>query len=295
MNIDFPFFFNFFNSILVFILIYVIIDRTTQNRTHFYDLLTERNREVSDLNATLEEKVMERTSELEAQSKMLERSNEEIKRFSHITSHDLREPLRNVMSFTQLIERDIELKKYDNLEEYMTYVKFGVTRLDTLTKDISLYTEIEERLSETTTFDSLDLLQEVLQDLPILEQHPLTKISYQPLPSITANREIIYYVFYHIISNAIEYCDKDFPVIEVKTESFDKYHLFGIKDNGRGIPSKFYAEIFMMFRRLHNQVDKMGSGIGLAICKKIVEGYQGRIWVESVEGEGLTFFFTLPK
>jgi signal transduction histidine kinase len=295
LNVNFPPVFSFVNAIVIFSLIYLILENTLYLREKFQNDLISKNIEFIELNASLEQNVKERTAELEAKSIALQRSNEELKRFSYISSHDLKEPLRNIMGFAQLLERDIKKKKHDNLEEYATYINWGVNRLDSIIKDIEDYTEVEELSEESELLDLNDVLFQVVQNSPIIDEKENAVIEIDALPSINMNKKLAELLFHNIIANGLIYSKTCNPTIKISFITVDDYYLFRIKDNGLGIPKENHEMIFEMFKRLSNDKNATGSGIGLAICKKIVELKNGRIWVESEIGKGSTFCFTLKN
>jgi light-regulated signal transduction histidine kinase (bacteriophytochrome) len=218
-----------------------------------------------------------------------------LKRFSYISSHDLKEPLRNIMGFAKLLERDIKKKKHNNLEEYATYINWGVNRLDAIIKDIEDYTEVEELSEESELLDLNDVLFQVVQNSPIIDEKENAVIEIDVLPSINMNKKLAELLFHNIIANGLIYSKTYNPTIKISFITVDDYYLFRIKDNGLGIPKENHEMIFEMFKRLSNDKNATGSGIGLAICKKIVELKNGRIWVESEIGKGSTFCFTLKN
>lgn len=293
LKVQFPTAFSFVNAAVIFILIYLILENTLFLRGKFQNALINKNKEFTELNASLEQIVEERTAELRAKSLALERSNNELKRFSYISSHDLKEPLRNIMGFTQLLERDIKKKKHNNLEEYATYINWGVNRLDAIIKDIENYTEIEELSEESSLLDLNDVLFEVIQNSSVVEEKENVVIEIDALPSINMNEKLAELLFHNIIENALIYSTAYNPTIKISFITVDDYYLFKIKDNGLGIAKENHQMIFEMFKRLDNDKNATGSGIGLAICKKIVELKSGQIWVESEVGKGSTFCFTL--
>ena len=294
-EVHFPPAFSFVNATVIFLLIYLILENTLYLRGKFQNDLINKNKEFTELNVSLEKIVKKRTAELEAKSFALQRSNEELKRFSYISSHDLKEPLRNIMGFAQLLERDIKKKKHNNLEEYATYINWGVNRLDSIIKDIEDYTEIEELSEESELLDLNDVLFQVVQNSSIIEEKEHAVIEIDALPSINMNEKLAELLFHNIIANGLLYSTADRPNIKISFITIDNYYLFKIKDNGLGIAKENHQMIFEMFKRLSNDKNATGSGIGLAICKKIVELKNGSIWVESEIGKGSTFCFTLKN
>ncbi|MGB0863631.1 MAG: sensor histidine kinase [Saprospiraceae bacterium] len=295
LEVKFPPMFSFVNATVIFTLIYIILETTLNLRGKFQNALINKNKDFSRLNASLEQIVEERTAELQAKSHALERTNKELKRFSYISSHDLKEPLRNIMGFAQLLERDIKKKKYNNLEEYAEYINWGVNRLASIIQDIENYTEIEELSSEEKLIDLDEVLLQVVQTSAIIEETENAVIEIEALPSINMNEKLAELLFHNIIANGLIYSAAYYPTIKISCQTIDSYYLFKIEDNGLGISVENQEIIFEMFKRLGNDKSETGSGIGLAICKKIVELKNGRIWVESEVGKGSTFYFTLKN
>ncbi len=295
LGLFFPKVFNIINATLIFSLVYVIIENTIHTRAEYQSALLQRNKEITLLNASLEEKVKERTAEIAAKNDALARSNEELRRFAYISSHDLKEPLRNVMGFVQLIERDVKKQRYENLNEYAQYATWGVKRLDRLINDIAIYTEIETKIETKEKVNLHELLaRDIVSNLEAFTKKTNAIISLEPMPTIHANAQLMTILFLNLFENALTYCDKPQPKIQISYEEKNSFYTFKIEDNGIGIPEKFQKEIFTMFRRLDNNQQQEGSGIGLSIAQKIVEGYGGQIWVTSTPKIGSCFYFTFP-
>ncbi|STX29669.1 two-component sensor histidine kinase [Legionella beliardensis] len=230
----------------------------------------------------------------------LQKSNEELRQLAYVVSHDLQEPLRLVVSYTQLIERRYLDKLDASAHEFMGYAAEGAQRMQSLLTDLSFYLTITMAAENQQALDSRDLvntesiLKKVIKELKEVIEKTNTKINYQSLPEVVANQNQLSFVFQHLISNAIKFCTQT-PEILIEVKEKEKEWLFMVHDNGIGIAKEYYGQIFIIFKRLNTRNKFPGSGIGLAICKKIIERHAGRIWVESVVGVGSTFFFTLPK
>ncbi len=275
--------------LFAFIVYYSIIN----NKEVLAESLRIKNLEVNNLNQTLEKKVAERTEKIELQAKALAQSNQEIKSFSHIAAHDMREPLRNIISFSQLINKDILKGNFENISEYSSYIDWSVRRIDALTQDIVDYTNLEQKIHQIKENDLNEIIWEVIK---ISFQHRKDAIfEVEHLPTLKVNEVVCKMLFKELIENAIQYCDKPKPTIKVFLKEFVDHYQFSIQDNGIGIAKDYHEQIFKMFKRLNNSIQQDGSGIGLSICKKIIESYGGKIWAESQVGEGATFHFTLFK
>lgn len=294
-NETFPPLVGTLNGIVIFSLLFIIFNSVFSSNIHYQELILEKNEMISQLNRNLEDKVQQRTTEIQTQAKALQRSNEEIKRFTHITFHDLREPLRNINGFAQLIERKVERQDFENLKEYTQYITWAVRRMDRITKDIAVYAEIQKtELVIASVQLNLLLAQTINQLSPFLvEATPIIMV--EELPTLDCNTNQVQLLFENLIRNSVLY-RQDRPLfIHIEAVDVGKYWQFKVEDNGIGIASAYHKTVFTMFKRLHNNIKQAGSGIGLALCKKIVENHQGKIWIESKLQEGTSVYFTLGK
>ena len=225
----------------------------------------------------------------------LARSNEELEQFAYITSHDLQEPLRMVSSFLIQIQ-----KKYDPLldETGRLYIRFavdGAIRMRKIILDLLEYSRVGRQLFQYEHINTTALLTEVTGIYTQMIEEKKLVITYKNLPDIFAARLPMQQLFQNLIGNAIKYQQPDnVPIIIISGIENEDHWLFSIKDNGIGIDAEYYKKIFVIFQRLHNKDEYSGTGIGLAICKKIIENHNGNIWVES-NGNGSTFYFSIPK
>ena len=244
--------------------------------------------EVQQLRAEVEEL----TARLRSEQKSY---NEDVRQFAYAVSHDLREPLRMVASYTQLLARRCEGQLDADGREFMGYIVDAVTRMDRMLSDLLTYSH-QFRASEQvlTTVDAEAALQSVLLTLekPIRESG--AEISHDPLPQVLFDFNQLSQIFRQLIANAITFHGTEPPRIHISAAEQDDEIVFSVRDNGIGIDPKFHEQIFGVFKRLHGR-EHPGTGIGLAIAKRIVEQHGGKIWVESESGQGATFRFSLPK
>jgi PAS domain S-box-containing protein len=226
----------------------------------------------------------------------LKRSNEDLERFAYIASHDLQEPLRNVVSFAQLLSRRYTGKLDPSADEYIGYVVDGGKRMQALVQDLLEYSRVHTRGRAFETVQCEEIVEKVIQNLHITIQETDAVIKSGPLPTVFADPTQLTLVFQNLIGNAIKFRRKDLqPHISISADKNNDWWTIAVKDNGIGIDSAFFDRIFVIFQRLHTRDKYPGTGVGLAIVKKIIERHGGRIWVESKLGKGSTFYFTLPS
>lgn len=232
---------------------------------------------------------------LEKRATELAESNAELERFAYVASHDLQEPLRMVTSFLQLLEKRYKEKLDQKAHEYINYAVDGAERMKRLILDLLEYSRVNSSKAEVEDVD----VNEVVEDLKLTYKNFLKEtkgtINTKKLPVIKGNKTQILQLFQNIIGNACKYKSHAPPVIDISYEEEKSHYQFAIADNGIGIDPKFFHKIFIIFQRLHNRDEYSGTGIGLAICKKIIDKHGGKIWVTSTPGHGSTFYFTLPK
>jgi signal transduction histidine kinase len=224
----------------------------------------------------------------------LGRSNKELEQFAYVASHDLQEPLRMVASYTQLLGKRYKDKLDSEAAEYIGFAVDGVNRMQALIRDLLQLSRVGSGEKAFEALDCVEVLGEAssMLERSISERHAI--ITYTPLPKLKADRAQLVQLFQNLIDNAIKYCPDDTPAIHITANSSGRTWRFSLKDNGIGIAPENVERIFEIFKRLHTHEQYPGTGIGLALCKKIVERHGGRIWVESELGRGATFYFTLP-
>jgi light-regulated signal transduction histidine kinase (bacteriophytochrome) len=220
----------------------------------------------------------------------------ELERFTHMASHDLKEPLRNIQVFSQLLKRQYEGKLDANSDLYLKYVTDNAKRMHALLNDLVEYARAEGQAIEYQMIDVDLAIQNVKADLKVAIEESRAEIMSGGLPNITADPRAFNQVLLNLVSNAIKFRDDSRPPkIEITAQDREDEWIFAVKDNGLGIPAAHLKNIFVMFKRLHSADKVPGTGMGLAIAQRNVQSMKGRIWVESVEGKGATFYFTIPK
>jgi PAS domain S-box-containing protein len=232
---------------------------------------------------------------LEHYAAELERSNRELEHFAYIASHDLQEPLRMVTSYLQLLERRYRGKLDQDADDFIAYAVDGATRMHLLINDLLTYSRVSTRAKPFEPTNCSDILSHALSNLGVAIEESEATITFDDLPIVEADATQLTQVFQNLISNAIKFHKKDVPpCIHVSAERQEDGWRFSVRDNGIGIAAEHTERIFLIFQRLHTREEYPGTGIGLAVCKKIVERHNGRLWVESKPGEGSTFYFTIP-
>jgi len=224
----------------------------------------------------------------------LARSNADLEQFAYVASHDLQEPLRMVTSYTQLLAERYRGQLDEAADKYIGYASEGALRMQHLIQDLLAFSRVGRSGSTCESVDCNAVMEDATRSLTAAIQESDAMVRYDALPAVWADRPLITQVFQNLIGNAIKFRKAALPEIKVRAEASGADWLFSVSDNGIGIAPEYAENIFVVFQRLHARTEYPGNGIGLAICKKIVERYGGKIWVEGVAGQGSTFKFTLP-
>lgn len=228
----------------------------------------------------------------------LRRSNEELRQFAYVSSHDLQEPLRTIASFTQLLEMRYKGKFDSDADEFIGYIVDAAKRMKQQIQDLLEYSRVETQGNEFKEVNSNYILNQAINNLRNSIEENNAKITYDPLPNVTADSDQLMRVFQNLIGNSIKYrkVDKN-PKIHISAleDMENSEYVFSVQDNGIGIEEEYFDRIFRIFQRLHTRVKYQGTGIGLSVVKKVIERHNGQVWVESEYGIGSKFYFSLPK
>jgi chemotaxis family two-component system sensor kinase Cph1 len=238
--------------------------------------------------------VLKQAEELALLAQDLERSNAELKKFAYVASHDLQEPLNQVANYVQLLEMRYHDALDQDATEFIEFAVEGVSLMQTLIDDVLVYSKVDLKGIEWQLTHSEAALTHALSNLRGRIAETEATVTYDPMPQIVADGTQLMQLFQNLVGNAIKFRGTEPPQIHIGAQRQEDTWLFSVRDNGIGIDPQFSDRIFVIFQRLHTRDEYPGSGMGLAICKKIVECHRGRIWVESSVNQGATFYFTIP-
>jgi PAS domain S-box-containing protein len=224
----------------------------------------------------------------------LTRSNAELEQFAYVSSHDLQEPLRMITSYLQLLQRRYEGNLDEKADRYIHFAVDGAFRMQNPINDLLEFSRVTTKTRELESVDCEPVLSQILSGLELFIKQNKVTVSHKPLPKVMADSTQLAQVFQNLIINGIKFHSEEAPIINICVEKKESEWLFSVKDNGIGIDPQYSERIFEVFKRLHKKEEYPGTGIGLAVCKKIVERHGGHIWIESELGKGSTFYFTLP-
>jgi light-regulated signal transduction histidine kinase (bacteriophytochrome) len=243
-----------------------------------------------------ERQALEALAGLRKANAELARSNADLEAFAYVASHDLKEPLRMVTSYTQLLHKRYQGRLDADADEFIAFAVDGATRMQRLIDDLLLYSRVTTpgRVGKVSAQRALD---DALHNLQAALRETDAQVTWQPrpLPEVHADAARLTQVFQNLVANAAKFCRGRRPMVHVSARLVDRAWRFAVRDNGIGIKPRDLERIFVIFQRLHGRDQFPGTGIGLALCKKIVERHGGRIWAESRVGLGSTFYFTLPE
>lgn len=238
---------------------------------------------------SLEQMVEERTAELN-------HSNKSLENFAYLASHDLHEPLRMVVSYLQLLEKSMEGRVTPEEKEYIHFAVDGAFRMRKLLEGMLAYSRVKTHSLPFSKVDMNEVMVDVCANLDLTISDSNAIVNYKDLPTICADEDQMLQLFQNLVGNALKFQPEgQIPIVEVACTEFSGYFLFSVTDNGIGMESQYSDRIFQMFQRLHAKDRYPGSGVGLAVCKEIVTRHFGKIWFESTENHGTTFFFTIRK
>jgi signal transduction histidine kinase len=253
------------------------------HNAQLYEETTAAKRGLEDANNTLKKQAVE-----------LARSNAELEQFAYVASHDLQEPLRMVASYTQLLAKRYQGRLDGDADEFIAYAVDGVTRMQSQIQDLLNYSRLGKKELDFESTDCSAVLVRALVDLKVAIEESGATVTNDPLPPVTADGNQLVQLFQNLIGNAVKFRNHEPPRIHVAAKRNGKEWIFSVRDNGIGFEPQFSERIFVIFQRLHAKGVHPGTGIGLAVCKKIVEHHGGRIWAEAEPGQGATFYFTIP-
>jgi chemotaxis family two-component system sensor kinase Cph1 len=239
--------------------------------------------------------ILKDITELKQATERLQKRNEQLQRFNNVLAHDLSAPLHTIRSFAARLEEECGGEYSDDCGEYVQSIVSGAARIDAMITDLLEYVRLEH---QEMTFDMVDAqkaLANALANLHSTIEEAGAAVTHDPLPSVRGSGLQLVHVFQNLIGNAIRFRRDEPPRIHVSAEPLDELWRFSVRDNGIGMDQQDLTKIFEIFGRLHAPGLFPGTGIGLAICKEIVERHQGRIWVESQKGVGSVFYFTIPR
>lgn len=232
---------------------------------------------------------------LERDSQNLERSNVDLQQFAYVASHDLQEPLRAVSSYCQLMEKHYSDQLDERAMRWLQFVVHGARRMQTLVRDLLTYARVENKAESWNTVDSHAVCKLAVENLSQSIKEANAEVTVGALPIVWADATQLEALFQNLVGNAVKFRGERAPRVSITAQQVEGHWKFEVRDNGIGVKPEFHERVFEIFKRLESHERYSGTGIGLAICKRIVERYGGKIWVESQFGQGSSFCFTLPK
>ncbi len=282
----------FVSFFLLFIFVYGIISIFEKGQSLIIQELSEQKIKLE----AQQQIIIQKNAELLAIEEKLLLSNKELEHFAYVASHDMKEPLRMIGMYTQLTRKKLSGQLENSTTEYMNYVIDGVSRMQNLLNDLLQYSRLNKNQKDIKPVNFNNVLAVVRHNLQILIKETETQIIADPLPILTASVSEISQLFQNLIANSIKFRKKGIPPqIEIGVTDEDGFFVFSFKDNGIGIEKEFQERVFNVFEKLHTHQEYEGSGIGLSTCRKIIHNMGGKIWIESLFGQGTCFYFTIPK
>jgi signal transduction histidine kinase len=260
--------------------------------------VAERTTELRAANVRLSQELEERRraeQRLQQYAGELSRSNAELEQFAYVASHDLQEPLRMVASFTQLLAKRYQGRLDQDADEFIGFAVEGAERMQSLINDLLAYSRVGTLGKPFAAVDCNVVLSQALENLMAALAESGARVTHDNLPTVLGDEVQLRQVFQNLVANALKFRGPEPPLVHLSSEARADEWLFTVQDNGIGIAPEHQERIFLIFQRLHPRSDYPGTGLGLAVCKKIVERHGGRIWVESKPGAGSTFYFNLPR
>jgi signal transduction histidine kinase len=287
-NVRFSIFIFIFLILILIHILQTILKKEEQTKNALSKAYLEKK--------TFSDKLFESEMKLKDYSLQLEKSNQELTDFANIASHDLKAPIRGILSFSQLLEKRNKNKFDERDFEYINFIKSSSYQSLALVEGLLSYSKIDKNLGKPQKVDIKDAINIALSNMKLLIEEKKADIQITELPTVVAHQLLIIQLFQNLINNGLKYNENECPKIVIG--SFKNEHdslTYFVKDNGIGIAEEYQKEVFAMFRRLHSTSQYEGSGIGLAFCTRIIDTYKGQIWLKSEIGKGTTFFFTLPQ
>lgn len=266
------------------------------NNFKLEQMVNERTQELASANeemVVLNEDLERRVLEIKEKNIQLTRSNADLEQFAYVASHDLQEPLRQISSFTQLLARRYVGKFDVDADDFIGFIVDGTRRMQDLINDILVYSRLRKRDENLVTVNCEVLFTEVIVSMQKMIDDAEVRIRHDELPTLIGDRMQLAQLFRNLISNSIKFRGSEPPSIDITVKKQEEQWFFSFADNGIGIDPAYFERIFIVFQRLHSHAEFPGTGIGLAICKRVVENHGGKIWVESEAGKGSTFLFTI--
>jgi PAS domain S-box-containing protein len=265
--------------------------KSEQHNTNLENQATYLNRSREEL----ELRVAERTNELAVANQVLEESNLELKQFAYVASHDLQSPLRSISGFVQLLKLEYEGKLDEQAQDWIRRTVRAIVQMQTLIRDLLSYSRVDARSGPFVEIPFLDIVNDALSILESSIHDSGGQVTWSQLPNITGDRSQLVQLIQNLVGNGLSYRSDKPPHIHISAKRSGKEWVFSVQDNGIGIDPKHCDQIFEIFKRLHTQKEHPGTGIGLAVCRRVVNRHGGKIWVESEPGHGSTFHFTIPE